>query len=224
MKFKLNKEIKDKFKNIPEDFLKSLEWLKTKKADELLQILSEDNFESYDEKDEINDLDKLFYSYSLDEIAKILKNEKWINIYIWEKKEESESWNKWYIAIFSKTHKLIWEIWTDLYNLWNEEYIDSHLWIEVNPEFQWQNFWNILYKLYFKVAEENWEFFLPIEEFANTNSRILLLIKMWYSLKSKYNLWEFIELSKENKYKIIKDAQKNYYDKQVYDYKFIYTW
>ena len=224
MNFKLNKEIKDKYKNIPKEYLESLEWLEIEKANELLKILSENNFEVQNKKEEINNLDELFDSYSLDELAKLLKKEKWINIYIWEKKEESESWNKWYIAIFSKDNKLIWEIWTDLYNLWNEEYIDSHLWIEVNPEFQWQNYWNILYKLYFKAIEENSNFFFPIEEFANTNSRILLLLKMWYNLESKYDLWEFIILSENEKYKIIKDAKNNYYDKQIYDYKFIYNW
>ena len=102
--------------------------------------------------------------------------------------------------------------------------MDSHLWVEVNPKFQWQSFWTILYKLYKKLTEEQADYFFPSEEFATTNSRILLLQKIWYTLESKYIWWEFIDISEEEKEQIIKEAKENYYDRQKIIYRFIYNW
>ena len=92
MIFQITKEIKEKYKNVPKDYLESLEWISEEKANEILKLFTdpilEDNFKNYDKKNEIDDL---FDNYSLEETIKILEEEKRIKITISDKKNTSES-------------------------------------------------------------------------------------------------------------------------------------
>ena len=224
--FEYTDDLQEKYSNVPKEELEALNWLSFEQATELLALLSadpEDRWEYYKSKklEENNDLDDILDLSDIKKIKELLEKKYWIKIYFWEKKEDSESAYNGYISIF-KWNDLVWEIWTDLFNLWNEDYVDSHLWVEVYGEYQWKWFWKLLYKLYKRWSELDENIFFPPEEYATKNSRIKMLLDIWYKLDGVYEKWDFGELTEEEKQKILENIEKNYYDKQNYIYKFIY--
>lgn len=181
----------------------------------------EQNFSAWTKLIKINLLEKILRIDEIEVLKNSLEKEFDLKIYFSEKKENIETENNWCITIYSKEFILIWEIWTDLYSLDFNNIIDSHLWIKISDDFLWKWFWIILYKLYEKWSKINKNIFYPFEDFAIKNSRITLLLKMWYKLDSRYENWEFKKLSNIEKDVFLAWVRKNYYWEQINIYKLI---
>ena len=221
--FKFTEKIAKKYPNIPQEELEALNWYPLETAEEIIKLLSEEDRSISKVQETWDDLDSILELEDIYEIVRLLELKYNVKIYLWEKKNNSESLNIWYISLF-KGNMEIWEIWTDLYDLWNWDLVDSHLWIELYWDNQWKWYGKMLYKLYKRWSELDSSIYWPEEEFASKNSRIVLLTKMWYELDSVYEMWDFRKLSDKEKRKILEDANRNYYDRQEKSYKFIYIW
>ena len=222
---------KTKYPHIPEELGKSLNGYPEKNAKKILELLWENNWD-FCEKQAIKpeqidgieiDLEEILNQDSIEKIKKDLETILWIKIYLWEKKQNSESNNIGYISLY-KNNQEVWEIWTDLYCLWHDVYIDSHLWVQIYGDNEWKWYGKLLYKLYKRWSELDKNIFFPEEEYATKNSRILLLKKMWYELDSVYDGYDFKKLNEEEKKIILGNAKKDYYFVQDKIYKFIYIW
>lgn len=161
-----------------------------------------------DNKEKIkNKVLKNIENKSFRESLKIIENEKNIKIKCW-----NDNW--WFIEFYSNANVLIWKIWNDWYELEPGNIDNNHLWIEIYWEFQWKGFSKLLYDLYYKYSLENTDIIYPDYDLAQSNSRINLLIKLWYKLKEIFINWYFLELSEYDKINIINDIENNYYWKQ----------
>ena len=220
--FIFTEKIIRKYPNIPQEELEALNWYPLETAEKMIKLLLEEDRSDSKVQESWNDLDFILELEDIYEIVRLLELKYNVKIYLWEKKNNSESENNGYISLF-KDNMEIWEIWNDLYDLWFGDIVDSHLWIEIYwKDNQWKWYGKILYKLYKRWSELDSSIYWPKEEFASKNSRIVLLTKMWYELDSVYEMWDFRKLSDKEKRQILEDANRNYYDRQMYDYKFIY--
>ena len=154
-------------------------------------------------------LDSLNTSNSFLDLKNEVEKKLWIKIYYWDY-NQTDSENKWIIEIY-KNNEFVWKIWWDLYSLSYYDFIDSHLWIKVEEKFQNKWFWKLLFYLYSKWTEKNKNIFIPKEEFAQTKSRVLFLLGIWYNLvwKYDYEFWDFKKLWENEITKVIQDAKKN---------------
>jgi len=221
--FEFNNDIIKKYPNIPQEELEALDWYPLEIAEEIIDLLLEEDRSIIKIQEDLDSLDEIFELEDIFEIVRLLELKYNVKIHLWEKKNNSGSLNNGYISLF-KGNIEIWEIWTDLYDLWNWDLVDSHLWIELYRDNQWKWYGKMLYKLYKRWSELDSNIYWPEEEFATQNSRIVLLTKMWYELDSVYEMWDIRELSDEEKRQILEDATENYYDRQEKSYKFIYKW
>jgi hypothetical protein len=86
---------------------------------------------------------------------------------------------------------------------------------------QWKWYSKLLYDLYYKYSLENRNIIYPDYDLAQSNSRINLLLSIWYKIKEIYIEWFFLDVSSDDKNKLLKDIKNNYYWKQWYTYKLV---
>lgn len=159
-------------------------------------------------------LNNLLWEQSFSKIMEDIKNNKNIDIKYGEKE-----W--WFIEFYTKDKDLIWKIRHDWFKLdkYNIDY--NHLWIEIYEEYKWKWYSKLLYKLYYAYHLENKNIIFPEYELAKKNSRINLLISIWYKLKEIYINWVFSELDEKEKDIILNNVKKDYYWEQKHTYKLI---
>ena len=124
------------------------------------------------------DTDKNF-----NDLIREIEKEKNIEINFWEK-------NGGFVEIY-KNKDLVWRIWKTWYKITDDIIDENHLWIEVYWEYEWKWYSKLLYKIYYKYSLENDNIFFPEYEFAKKNSRINLLLKLWYKVIWYYTNWFF---------------------------------
>jgi hypothetical protein len=161
-----------------------------------------------------NSLLNIIENLSLQKSIEIIEKEKNIKIILWD-----DNW--WYIEFYSSSNFLLWKIWHDWYKLKSNNIDYNHLWIEINWDFQWNWYSKLLYDLYYKYSLENENVVYPDYELAQSNSRINLLLSIWYKIKEIYIEWFFLDVSSNDENKLLKDIKNNYYWKQWYTYKLV---
>lgn len=196
---------------INETYLKALEWLDSKKAEEIMQVLLDDidikEWFYKEKKEEKFNIEKLDFEESVEELSKhgiLVEVDDYyhsIKLYL--------EWN------------FIWEI-------YNDAYIDKnfssteHLYKEINEEYRWKGYWKLLFELYIKKSNEDPRFILPVEDYTKKVSVINLYEKFWYEIIWKINsLWEYTKITKED-IKEIKEI-KNNLKKWFMEYQLNYT-
>jgi hypothetical protein len=151
---------------------------------------------------------------SFEDLKNRIEKEKDIIIKYW-----TDNW--WFIEFYTKSNDLIWKIWYDWYELEPNNIDYNHLWIEIYWDYQWKWYSKLLYDLYYKYWLENKEVIYPEYDLAQSNSRINLLLSIWYKIKEVYINWVFLEVSDEDLNAILKDIKDNYYWSQWHTYKLV---
>ena len=194
--------------NDPNLDLDSILWKWYEDIDKKEGFIVENNLDYNEKVKEIIDFD------SFDLLVSKVEKEKDIKI-----KVSIDNW--WKIELYSKDWDLIWKIWYDWYILREWDIDPNHLWIEVYNKYQWQWYSKILYKLYYNLSLENEKVIFPDYDLASKNSRINLLLSLWFKMTEQYINWIFLPISDIEKDKILNSIKENYYGRQWYSIKLV---
>ena len=194
--------------NDPNLDLDSILWKWYEDIDKKEGFIVENNLDYNEKVKEIIDFD------SFDLLVSKVEKEKDIKI-----KVSIDNW--WKIELYSKDWDLIWKIWYDWYILREWDIDPNHLWIEVYNKYQWQWYSKILYKLYYNLSLENKKVIFPDYDLASKNSRINLLLSLWFKMTEQYINWIFLPISDIEKDKILNSIKENYYGRQWYSIKLV---